>query len=57
MKYINIHKSRLTHAMIAKWLGYKTTKSFQNSTKHKKIMKGIDEIINYCLTNSSKKKS
>lgn len=45
MIYINIKKAKLTHKEIAKAFGYKNVNSFRCSSAHKRIMKGIDEIL------------
>jgi len=47
MNYQNIHKVKLTHSMIADYLGYKNVNSFRCSSSHKRIMNGIDKIIKY----------
>jgi hypothetical protein len=45
MNYPHIKQAKLTHAQIARALGYKNVNSFRCSSAHKRIMKGIDKII------------
>ena len=45
MNYSNIRKAKLTHSKIAKAFGYKNVNSFRCSSAHKRIMKGIDRIL------------
>ena len=45
MKYDNIKNSKISHAFIAKAFGYKNVNSFRCSSAHKRIMKGIDLLI------------
>jgi hypothetical protein len=45
MNYPNIKKAKLTHIQIAKAMGYKNVNSFRCSSAHKRIMKGIDAIL------------
>ncbi|MFA5300076.1 MAG: hypothetical protein WC389_17965, partial [Lutibacter sp.] len=47
MNYPEIHKSKLTHAIIAKLFSYKNVNSFRCSTRHRKIMTGIEELIKH----------
>lgn len=45
MKYPNIKKQKLSHAQIAKAFDYKNVNSFRCSSAHKRIMKGIENIL------------
>jgi hypothetical protein len=45
MNYPNIRKAKLTHAQIAKMFGYKNVAAFRCSSAHKRIMKGIEEVL------------
>jgi len=45
MNYPNIKKYKLSHRTIAKALGYKNINSFRCSSAHKRIMKGIEELL------------
>jgi hypothetical protein len=45
MNYPNIKKAKLTHAQIAKAMGYKNVNSFRCSSAHKRIMQGIEAIL------------
>ena len=45
MKYENIKKSKISHTFIAKVFGYKNVNSFRCSSAHKRIMRGIDALI------------
>ena len=45
MKYPNIKAAHLSHADIAKAFGYKTVKSFNCSSAHKRHMEGIEAIL------------
>lgn len=49
MKYLNIKRAGLSHKKIAEALGYKNVNSFNKSSKHKTIMKGIDELIGIAI--------
>jgi hypothetical protein len=53
MNYPNIHKAKLTHSSIAKFLGYKNVNAFRCSSAHKRIMRGIDEIIGQIIPRKS----
>ncbi len=45
MNYPNIKKHKLSHQVIAKTFGYKNVNSFRSSSAHKRIMQGIDSIL------------
>jgi len=45
MKYPNIKAAHLSHADIAKAFGYKTVKSFNCSSAHKRHMEGVETIL------------
>jgi len=45
MKYANIKKAGLSHKQIAKAFGYKNRESFRCSSKHQRIMQGLDELL------------
>lgn len=49
MKYENIKRLKLSHSQIAKVFGYKTVESFRCSSAHRRIMTGINEILNQAL--------
>lgn len=49
MKYDNIKSLKLSHKEIAKAFGYKTVESFRCSSAHKRIMTGINDILNKAL--------
>ncbi len=44
-KYINIRKTKLTHKTIAKAFGYKNVNAFRCSTAHKRIMQGVERVL------------
>lgn len=50
MKYQNIRKQKLTHKKIAKAFGYKNINSFRCSSAHKRIMQGIETILEIIQT-------
>jgi len=45
MNYQNIKKAKLTHAQIARALGYKNVNSFRCSSAHKRHMQGVENIL------------
>jgi len=53
MKYQNIKQSKVSHGFIAKSFGYKNVNSFRCSSAHKRIMTGIDLLIEKILIDKS----
>lgn len=45
MNYPNIKKAKLSHKQIAEAFKYKNVNSFRSSSAHKRIMRGVDEIL------------
>lgn len=45
MKYENIKKAKISHTDIANFFGYKNVNSFRCSSAHKRIMQGVDSLI------------
>jgi len=50
MKYPNIKAAKLSHVQIAKAFNYKNVNSFRCSSAHKRIMQGIENILNFVNT-------
>lgn len=51
MKYPNIKRAKLSHAEISKAMGYKNVNSFRCSSAHKRIMQGVDCILEQTSSN------
>lgn len=49
MKYDNIKSLKLSHKEIAKTFNYKTVESFRCSSAHKRIMNGVNNILEMAL--------
>lgn len=45
MKYPSIKEFKLSHKLIAKAFKFKTVRSFETSSAHKRYMQGIEEIL------------
>lgn len=45
MNYPNIKAAKLSHTQIAKAFGYKNVNSFRCSSAHKRIMQGIETVL------------
>ena len=50
VKYTNIKAAKLSHTQIAKAFNYKNVNSFRCSSAHKRIMQGIENILNFVNT-------
>lgn len=47
MKYPNIKEAKLSHAEIAKYFGFKSVKSFNTTSAHKRYMTGVENMLEY----------
>ena len=55
MIHPNLRKHKITNKMVANSLGYKNVKAFYQSTAHKRIIQGVDDIVGIVIENIKSK--